>query len=206
MSAHDLAAWTLALRTTDRETLRVLAAMTHVLPWWGRDAAALVRAGPVAAFFLWTFLFFRLPPAAAAARRSQARALAGALLAAIGWAVAWQVFGLGPYAVGFAPAPAAQAVASALPLGAAMLALGAGVGGGATGLALRVVVVAYALARLAIGADGPLRVVAEAASAVAASLVVIRTPALCALVDGTAERVGGALGLRSRPLAVNRRR
>lgn len=206
MSAHDLAAWTLALRATDRETLRVMAAMTHFLPWWGRDAAALVRGGPVAAFFLWTFVFLLMPPAAAAARASQARALAGALLAAVGWAVAWSAFGLGPYGIGFAPAAASQAAVSALPLGGAMLALGAGEGGGATGLALRIVVVAYALGRLAIGADGPLRVVAEAASAVVASLLVARTVALRTLVDTAADRLGNALGLRARPLAADGRR
>ncbi len=198
MTLHSLAPWLSAVRAADRDTLRLLAAITHVLPWWGRDAAALVRGGPVVALLLWTLAFLLLPPAARAARASHVRALAGGVLAGTAWAIAWAALGLGPYLHGFAPAAAAEASVAALPLGAALLALGAGDGGGALGTLLRALAVAYALARLAIGADGPLRVLAEAASAAAVSLLLAHAGPLRAWADDVAERVGRALGLAAR--------
>jgi hypothetical protein len=201
----DIAAWLSAIRAADRDTVHVMATVSHVLPWWGSTAAAIVRAGPIIALFLWLLNFLLATPEASQARAAQVRSLVAGLFLGAAWAVAWAAGPLGTY-TGFAASPAAQAAASALPLGAALLALGVGDGGGPLGALLRVVVVAYALSRLAIGADGPLRVVAEAVSAVAASLLVARVGALRTPLDNAAAGIGRALGLGARPIAAIGRR
>lgn len=206
MSAHSLLLWLAWVRAADRDTLALMATLNHALPWWGRGAAAVVRDGPLVALYLWLLNFLLLAPGEAQTRAAQTRALtAGLVLGAI-WAVAWAVVPLGPYSRGFAPSPSAEAAVAALPLGAALLALGDGDGGGPAGLLLRLEVVAYALARLAIGADGPLRVLAEAASAVVASLILAPSPALRAPLDDAAARLSRSLGVSARPVPASGRR
>ena len=195
---HALSLWSLAVVQADRDTLRLLADVTRVAPWWGRVAAAIVRAGPPIAVLLWLVDTLLLPTSASRLRAAHVRALASAMLAGLGWAVAWAVVPLASYPAGFSAAAAGQAAASALPLGGALLALGVGDGGTAAGGFLRIVVIAYALARLAIGADGPLRVVAEAVSALAATLLLARAGALEAALDAMARRLAAALGLDGR--------
>ncbi len=205
MTAADVQNLLAGVRAVDRDSLALLATLTHALPWWGRAAATIVRDGPVAALYLW-LLAFLVAPAGDDTRPAQARALAAALVLGVVWAVLWAVVPLRTHGGGFALAAARQAAVSGLPLGAALLALGGG-GGGAVGLLLRLLVMGYALARLAIGADGPVRVLVEALSALAGALLFARVGVLRRPLARWARAFAQALGLDadSAPPAVRGR-
>lgn|GEM_PF-4466699 len=189
--------WAQAWRL-DRDYLQALAALSRALPGWGEFAATAVRNAPVALLLVWAVGALTLAPEDDEGRAASLRAMAAATVLALAWVVAWPLVPIVAPASRFAFAPAAlsQALTSGLPLGGAALVLGMGARGPWPWGALRVAIAwAYWLARVAIGADGPLEAVAEAASAVAALALIANSAGLRAYLDACAGVWSRVLGL-----------
>jgi hypothetical protein len=188
--------WQVAL-AADRDTVRLLAAIGRLWPWWGESAASIVRNGPVVLVFLWMLNGLLLPDDAGGARAAQLRSLALAAFLATLWAIAWAALAWPEPArwATFAPAARAEAATSALPLGAAALALASGDATGFGGRLGRLVALAYALSRLAIGADSPLEALAEATSAAVGTWLVSRPHRVRVAIDALARDLAAVLGL-----------
>ena len=187
------AAW-----AADGAIIAVAAHLTTALSWWGRAAAMVARDGPTVALFLWAVFGILLPPGAQAARGARLRGALAAVYVGVAWSVAWAVFGwTPPFArFTFGAAAASQAAASVLPIGGAVLALAAGSRSGwGRGRLLWLVAWGYVLARVAIGADGPLLALGQVVSAYVAVSLVRHIDALRTWVQGVADAWARSLGL-----------